>query len=297
MLQVIKRQKIWFMISGIILVSGILAIIFGGLKFGMDFTGGTLMEVAFEKNRPQTKEVEEALKPLDLGINTLQPAGEKDMVLRMKAMDNNKRKELIKKLNEKFGKIDEKRFESIGPTIGQELKRKAISAIAVVVLLIIVYIAYAFRKVTKQISSWKMGVCTVIALFHDLLLVIGVFALLGKFHGVEIDGLFVTALLTVLGYSVHDTIVIFDRVRYNLIKFPETPFEENVNNGINQTIVRSINTTATTLLVLSALYFFGGATMQWFIFALIIGFLTGTYSSIFIASPFLVMWERRSKRR
>jgi preprotein translocase subunit SecF len=295
MLQIIKHQKYWFTISGLILVGGIFALIFGGLKLGLDFTGGTLIEISFKK-RPAISSLQESLKPLDLNINTIQPAGETDFVLKMKNIDNEKRQEILKKLKEKYKKIEEKRFESIGPIIGQELKRKAFFAITFVLILIILYIAYAFRKVSKKISSWKLGVCTIFALFHDLLVVIGAFAILGKFKGVEVDTLFVTALLTVLGYSVHDTIIVFDRIRYNLIKFPEIPFEETVNNSINQTMTRSINTTATTLLVLFTLYFFGGQTISWFIFALILGFITGTYSSIFIASPLLVEWEKRSKK-
>lgn len=296
MLQIIKHRKYWFTISGIILSVGILALLFDGLKLGLDFTGGTLMEISFKK-RPEALKIQEVLKPLDLGIVTLQPSGDKNFVLKMKNIDNAKRQEIMTKLNGKFKKVNELRFESIGPTIGRELKKKAFVAIILALILIIFYIAYAFRKVSKKISSWKLGICTILALFHDLLFVIGAFALLGKFKGVEVDSLFVTALLTVLGYSVHDTIVVFDRVRYNLIKFSDIPFEENVNNSINQTMTRSINTTLTTLLVLFTLYFFGGQTLSWFLFALILGFLTGTYSSIFIASPLLVEWEKRSKHR
>ncbi|MEW6407473.1 MAG: protein translocase subunit SecF [Patescibacteria group bacterium] len=296
MLQIIKHRNYWFLLSALIILAGILAIIFGGLKLGLDFTGGTLMEISFNKQRPPIQELQDNLKALDLRISTIQPAGEKDYVLKMKNIDNEKRQEILTKLKKEYKNIEEKRFESIGPTIGQELKRKAVFAIIFVIILIILYIAYAFRKVSKKISSWKMGICTIVALFHDLLVVIGAFAILGKIIGVEIDSLFVTALLTVLGYSVHDTIIVFDRIRYNLIKFPDITFEKTVNNSINQTMTRSINTTTTTLLVLFTLYLFGGGTISWFIFALILGFITGTYSTIFVASPLLVKWEKRSKK-
>lgn len=296
MLQVIKHRRYWFILSGVVLALGILALIFWGLNLGLDFTGGTLMQISFKKDRPGIEEVKKELEQMELGIASIQPAEEKDIIIRMKVIDNEKRREMISKLSKKFEKVEEKRFESVGPTIGQELKRKAFIANILVLILIVLYVSYAFRKVSKKISSWKLGVCTILALFHDLIFVIGAFAILGKFKGVEVDGLFVTALLTVLGYSVHDTIVVFDRVRYNLLKEPDLPFEENVNNSVNQTITRSINTTLTTLLVLFTLYFFGGKTISWFIFALILGFVVGTYSSIFIASPLLVEWERRSKK-
>lgn len=296
MLKIIPHRKIWFIISGTLLLVSVISLILWQLKLGIDFTGGSLIEIEFQKERPDISEVEEALKSLNINISSTQPAGEKDILLRMETISEEQRMNLLNTLFDKFGSVKEKRFESIGPVIGKELKRKAIISIILVVILIILYVAYAFRKVSKQISSWKLGVCTVLALLHDVLIVIGCFSLLGKFLGVEVDILFATALLTILGYSVNDTIVVFDRIRYNLIKSPEIPFEKNVNLGVNQTITRSINTSLTTLLVLFALYLFGGQTISWFIFALILGFIVGTYSSIFLASPLLVVWEKRSRK-
>jgi preprotein translocase subunit SecF len=295
MLPIIKHRKIWYILSLLVLVPGIISLILWQLKFGLDFTGGTLMDLEF-KSRPNITEIKNNLEPLGLKIATIQPAGENDVLIRTETIPNEKRAEILNVLKEKYGEVTEKSFESIGPTVGKELRDKSIMATILVLILIIIYITYAFRKVSKEISAWKMGVCTVLALVHDLLVLVGIFSLLGKFMGVEVDSLFITALLTVLGYSVHDTIVVFDRIRYNLIKESSVPFEINANNSVNQTMVRSLNTTATTLLVLFSLYFFGGDSIKWFVLALIIGLISGTYSSIFVASPLLVDWQKRSKR-
>ena len=252
------------------------------------------MNLEFEL-QPSVTEIKNALQPLNIKIATIQPAGEKDVLIRMGTISNEQRIEILDTLKTKYGRVEEKSFESVGPTVGAELRRKAIIAISLVFIFIILYITYAFRKVSKEISAWKMGVCTFLALIHDLLVVIGIFSILGKFKNVEVNSLFITALLTVLGYSVHDTIVVFDRIRYNLLKNSSLPFEQNVNNAVNQTMTRSINTTSTTLLVLFSLYFFGGESIKWFVVALIIGLISGTYSSIFIASPLLCDWQKRSK--
>jgi preprotein translocase subunit SecF len=201
-------------------------------------------------------------------------------------------------LQEKFGSINEVRFDSIGPVIGKELQRKAVIAIILVLAGIIVYLAYAFRKITGGlVSSWAFGVNAILALIHDVLITIGFFAILGYFFKVEIDTLFVTALLTVIGFSVHDTIVVFDRIREGLKKHYGEVFENIVNNSINETIVRSINTSFTTLLVLVALYIFGGETIRYFALALIFGIIVGTYSSIFVASPLLLIWYNIRRKR
>jgi preprotein translocase subunit SecF len=294
MYKIIARRKIWYILSLLVLIPGIACLILWKLNLGLDFTGGTLINLGF-KSRPSITEVKNDLAPLSIKIASIQPAGENDMFIRMETIPNEKRIEILDTLKAKYGEVEEKRFESIGPTVGAELRRKAIIATSAVLICIILYITYAFRKVSKEVSSWKMGVCTILALIHDLLVVVGIFSLLGKFRGVEIDSLFITALLTVLGYSIHDTIVVFDRIRFNLIKNSSLSFEENMNNSLNQTMTRSINITVTTLLVLFALYFFGGDSIKWFVVALIIGLISGTYSSIFIASPLLIDWQKRSK--
>ncbi|MBI4122548.1 MAG: protein translocase subunit SecF [Parcubacteria group bacterium] len=194
--------------------------------------------------------------------------------------------------------VAEDRFESIGPTIGKELREKSVEAMIAVLIAIILYIAWAFRKVSEPVSSWKYGITAIIALAHDVMIPVGVFAVLGRVLGVEVDILFVTALLTILGYSVNDTIVVFDRTRENLAKSRHHgDFEEIVNVSVNETVTRSINTAFTTLLVLLAVFFFGGESIKYFILTLMVGVVAGTYSSIFLASPLLVEWEHWSRRR
>jgi len=191
--------------------------------------------------------------------------------------------------------IEELRYDSVGPSIGNELKQKSLYAIVIVLVAIVLYIAWAFRKVSKPVASWKYGLTSIIALFHDVMIVLGIFAILGRFFDVEINAAFIAAILTVLGYSVNDTIVVFDRVRENLPK-SEEDFEGTINTSVNQTLVRSINTSLTTLFVLLSILFFGGSTIRDFVLALSIGVFIGTYSSIFLASPLLVVWEKMKSR-
>lgn len=296
-MKIIQKSNIFLVITIVIVgVSVALTFIFG-LKLGIDFTGGSLLEISFKNERPKTTEIKEALKDVEGGVSQTQTAGGNDMIIRMKDLSEDSHQAVLENLNKNFGEIEEKRFETIGPTIGNELKRKAIIALAVVLVSIVLYLAYAFRKVSTEVSSWKFGVCAILALAHDLAVTVGAFAILGKYFNVEIDTLFVTALLTILGFSVHDTIVVFDRIRYNLIKQGSSrDFTELVNKSVNQTLARSLNTSATTLIVLVVLYLFGGASVQWFVFALIIGIISGTYSSIFVASPILVFWQKYSKK-
>jgi len=193
--------------------------------------------------------------------------------------------------------VAEERFESIGPTIGEEIKEKAWIAIIFTVFAIILYISYVFRKVSKPVASWKYGIGAILALVHDIVIVTGLFSILGHFYGMEVNSLFITALLTILGFSVNDTIVTFDRTRENLGKHYTGDFETIVNDSVNQTLTRSINTSFTTLIILFALFFFGGATISNFVLALIVGVFVGTYSSIFVASPILVSWYTLSKKK
>lgn len=257
------------------------------------------MELSFsieDGTRPEIQVVKETLAHLELGEINIQPSGENNLLFRMKTIDEATHQNILTALNEKFT-IKEKRFESIGPVIGQELKQKAIYAIAVALIAIICYIAWAFRKVSYPVASWKYGAVATITLFHDILIVLGIFSILGHFQNIEIGTPFVAALLTILGYSVNDTIVVFDRIRENLTRSPANTFKETANKGVNETLVRSLNTSLTTLFVLSAIYFFGGETIKYFALALIIGVITGTYSSVFTASPLLVSWQRWNKRK
>jgi len=189
--------------------------------------------------------------------------------------------------------VIEKRFDSIGPVIGEELKQKSIWAIFIVLIAIVLYIAYVFRKVAKPVESWKYGLSAIAALAHDVIIIMGVFCILGYLMNVEIDSFFITALLIILGYSVNDTIVTFDRVRENLHKKQHLTFKELINVSIKETLTRSINTSLTTFIILISVFIFGGETIKFFVLALMLGVVIGTYSSIFVASPLLLFWYKR----
>lgn len=302
MYQIIQKRKIWLTFSGIVVGLSIIALLLWGLNFGIDFTGGSLLELEFTGNRPSVSEVQSAVADLDLESLVIQPIGEQGMVLRFQDISEETHQAILVKISElfpdgaestsqAFSGFEQLRFDSVGPTIGQELKTKSLSAILLVLIAIVLYIAWAFSKVSKPVASWKYGLSAIVALFHDVTITLGVFAILGEFYGVEINSAFVAAILTVLGYSVNDTIVVFDRVRENLPK-SEDDFEGTVNVSVNQTIRRSINTSATTLVVLISILIFGGSTIRDFVLALSIGIFIGTYSSIFIASPVLVLWDK-----
>ncbi|MEA1936542.1 MAG: protein translocase subunit SecF, partial [Patescibacteria group bacterium] len=412
MIKIVQKRKIWFAFSAVLVSASLIALLAWGLKFGIDFTGGTLMEFSFKEETLNSQEIKEALADLNLGEINIQFSGEKDVLLRFKDVDedthqkiltaldfaisgednseenNNENKsgeeEDISEENEKENKeenniegieeskpfsgfikkalaadeeapgetenmedaesaeengikvttesgeeininageidlgnieneeidldamagtgrenanIKEKRFNSIGPVIGNELKRSAVWAIVIALIAIVLYIGFAFRKVSFPVSSFKYGIIATIALFHDVIITLGVFAVLGHFFSIEIGIPFVAAILAILGYSVNDTIVVFDRTRENLLKSGIDDFEEVVNKSVNETLIRSINTSFTTLIVLAALYLFGGDTIRYFVVALMVGISAGTYSSIFIASPLLVTWQKWDLKR
>jgi len=295
-MNIIRYYKIFFVFSAILVLASIISLFIFGLRFGIDFTGGSLLEVQFQEKVPSFSEIKNTLEKLDLGKLTIQPAGSKSVIVRLKDVDEETHQKILKEIGQ-LGDFEEKRFESIGPVIGSELKRRACWAIGFALVAIVFYVAWAFRKVSRPVASWRYGIAALVALFHDVMITIGVFSVLGHFYQVEIGLSFVAALLTILGYSVNDSIVVFDRLRENLLKFSWDNFQETVKVSIRQTIMRSINTSLTTLLVLFAIYFFGGETIKHFVLALIIGITAGTYSSIFIASPLLIIWERRRFRK
>jgi len=267
------------------------------LKLGIDFTGGSLLEVEYINIRPENKLVLENLAKIGVNEAVLQPTGEKGLILRLPDINEEKHQEILIALGGPKALTD-KQFTSIGPTIGKELRRNSLWAIAAVMLAILAYIAWAFRYVSRPIASWKYGIAALIALIHDITIPTGIFAVLGRFYGVTIDTLFVTALLTILGFSVHDTIVVFDRVRENLKKIGQREsFDEIVERSLRQTIVRSINTSLTVILAMLALYIFGGLTTKYFALAILLGVFFGTYSSIFIASFILITWNKFSLKR
>lgn len=288
MYNIIQKRKIWFWVSSTLVVASIVFLSIWGLKFGIDFTGGSLLEIRFESERPTVVDIKDQLSGVGLESLIVQPVGEKDMILRFQNTNENKHQEILNILEG----TEELRFDSIGPSIGAELKRKSVYATFIVLVAIIIYIAWAFRRVSKPVASWKYGIVAIIALFHDVLIVLGVFAVLGEFMNIEINTPFIAAILTVLGYSVNDTIVVFDRIRERLPKSEEN-FQNTINTSVNQTITRSINTSITTLLVLITILVFGGSSIRDFVLALSIGVMIGTYSSIFLASPLLTVFEKK----
>jgi preprotein translocase subunit SecF len=290
-MNIIKYRPIWYLLSAAMIGASIVFLAVFGLKEGIDFAGGSLLVVRYEGARPSPIEAENTVSSLNLGGIIVQPVGETDMSFRLKDMDEASHQKFVQQLKDKYGNITELRFDSIGPVIGQELRSKSIFALVIVFIAILIYIAYVFRKVSVPIASWKYGLITAFTAFHDIIIPIGLFALLGKLHGLEIGTSFVAAILTIMGFSIHDTIVVLDRVRENLQRTSGL-FEDIVNTSLNQTIVRSINTTITTLLALLAVYFFGGASVHDFSLALIVGIGVGAYSSIFIAAPMLVTWYK-----
>lgn len=308
-LNIIKTRKIWLAISGILVSLSVIALALWGLNFGIDFTGGSLLEVKFNQKAPSAVEVRESLKDLNLSSLIIQPTENNSVILRFKddkpelhskvlgslnALSEDLNKDYLQGAGEKEQLIEELRFDSVGPSIGKELKSKSFNSIVLVLVIIVLYISLTFRKVSKPVASWKYGVASIIALFHDVLIVLGVFAVLGKFYNTEVSTAFIAAILTVLGYSINDTIVVLDRIRENLPKSVDN-FMDTINKSIVQTLARSINTSFTTLLALVAIIVFGGSSIRDFALALAIGVFVGTYSSIFIASPLLIWFDRRKK--
>jgi preprotein translocase subunit SecF len=296
MLKILKYYKPLFIFSGVLFVAGVVALSVFGLKLGIDFKGGTITELQYPA-APDVAKVREVISSTDIHTAQLQTVGDTGLLIKTGVLDQGQHEKLIVALKEKTGSFEEKRFESIGPIIGQELRKDAVWQLVLVSLGIVLYISYAFRKIKRPITSWKFGWAAVLALLHDLFIVLGVFAVLGHFKGIEVDSMFVTAMLTVLGFSVHDTIVVFDRIRENLKVYAGQPIEFVINHSITQTIVRSLNTSLTVLFVLLAMLLFGGESIRYFVLALFIGIIAGTYSSIFVASPLLVLWQKWSARR
>lgn len=300
MLNIIKNRKIWLSISGILVALSITALSLWGLNFGIDFTGGSLLETKFTNYQPSINEIQESLANIGVSNLIVQPTEDGTTLLRFKESSQEVHQAINKSLSElaakNNGTAKEMRFDSIGPSVGQELKSKSFNAIFIVLLMMIAFIAYAFRKISKPVASWKYGLAAIIALSHDVLIVLGVFSALGHFTGMEINTAFIAAILTVLGYSVNDTIIVFDRTRENLPKSSQN-FEDTVNTSVNQVLTRSINTSLSVTLALLAILIFGGDSIRDFALVLAIGVFIGTYSSIFVASPLIVVWEKLTKKK
>ncbi len=296
MFDFVGKRKIFFIISGVLIGLSILALILFGLNLGIDFTGGTMMQAKFSNKDVSVDKIESSLASLKLSDVTVQKSGENTFIMKFKSeagheVKENMHQKIVKEL-EKIGEFKEETYTSIGPVIGKQMSKKAQTSIILALIAIILYIAWAFRKVAKfagKKESWRYGLGALVALFHDVVILLGFFAVFGRLAGVEINVAFVTALLTVLGYSVNDTIVIYDRIRENIILGKFKNLASAINHSLNETIVRSLNTSLTTLFVLLVIYFFGGASIHNFILAMMIGIGVGTYSSIAIASPFLLL--------
>ncbi|MBI2057647.1 MAG: protein translocase subunit SecF [Candidatus Yanofskybacteria bacterium] len=296
--------KILFFISVSMAVLAIISTFVFGLNFGTDFKGGAMLEVQFNQGVevPEVQKVSDVLAESEnLGEVSVSPVGEDSLILRLKEIDEATHQKILTDLKTAFGDLQEERFDSVGAAIGGELKRKSLTATILVLVLIVLYIAFVFRKLSKTLSPFAMGVAALIALAHDVLIPIGVFAFLGEYYGIEVTGVFVAAILTILGFSVSDTVVIFDRVRENVLRFGAPPtgragkedFGSLVHSSVMQTLTRSLNTTFTVLLSLIAIYFFGGESIKYFSLAMIIGIFLGAYSSISVASPILVWWSKK----
>jgi len=295
---IIKHKKIFIGISVLLIILSVISIFVFGLKIGIDFKGGALSEVVYKDIRPSQSELNPVIESLNLGSVLLQPTGDLGYIIKSRDLTEAEHTSLLNALSENGKNIlEEKSFNSIGPSVGRELTRKAIVAIILVSLAIICFIAFAFRKVSKPVSSWRYGFIAIVSLLHDVLIPVGIFTLFSHFKGVEIDTLFVVAVLTILGLSVSDTIVIFDRIRENLRNRVATEFSETVGTSLNQSFVRSICTSLTVILVLLSLVFFGPASTKYFALMLTFGMFFGTYSSIFLASPLLVWVEELQKNK
>lgn len=289
---IIKYRKLFFVISATTIALSVFAMVSKGFATGIDFKGGSIIEVSYDKV-PDTEVLARSLDDAGFSGSRIQMAGERDVIIKLRSLSEDEHQALTRTLAlDGSYQVTEKRFSSIGPTIGKELRSKAWIAIVMVIAGIVLFIAYAFRRVSEPVSSWKYGLVTTITLAHDIIVPAGIFAWMGK----EVDTLFVVALLSIMGISVHDTIVVFDRIRENLKTKLSSDFATTVGKSLEQTFSRSINTSLTVMIVLAALFFFGPASTRDFSFILWIGIFIGTYSSVFIASPLLVViekWQRR----
>lgn len=300
MVDFMRSKKWWFGISGILLIPGILGLSTWHLTFGIDFKGGSLAEYQVIDQQKDQKIIIDAFAKEGIKEPVIQTADQNNkplIIIRTESITDATHQSIVRLITTGDSKIQEISFENVSPQIGQDTANKAILAVIVASLAIIGYIAWAFRGVPKPASSWRFGVIAVIALLHDVLFIIGAYSLLGHYFHYEVDANFITAVLTVMGFSVHDTIVVFDRVRENLKRYNHMTFTQTVNASLNQTIARSINTSLTVLMTLLAVALLGGVSIRPFAVTLLLGIATGTYSSIFVATPLLDLWQSWNSRK
>mgnify|MGYP001585559140 CR=1 FL=1 len=293
---VIKYKKFFIILSALFMALSIASIAFFGLKLGIDFKGGSSLELVYtDGTRPELTEIKAGLVNAGFGDATVQPVGESGIVIKSRELSEQERATVVG-LAGAGEQVEQKSFTTIGPSVGSELKKKAIASIVLVLIAVILFVAYVFRKVSHPVSSWKYGFVVIVALIHDIIIPSGIFAFLGYLYGVEVDTLFIVALLTTLGLSISDTIVVFDRIRENIGAKKNMPFEQLVGQSLSQTFARSISTSVVVLLMVLSLVFFGPKSTQLFSIVLAIGMFFGIYSSIFLASPLLVFVEKLQKK-
>jgi preprotein translocase subunit SecF len=292
MIDIVKRRYLYFGISLLVIIPGMIALLVWGLPLAIDFKGGSLLDIRFDTGTvPQPAQVSAIYAENGFNDSIVQTSGTNGLIIRSIDMTDAQRNQLVSAMESRFNStITVNRFESVGPSVGQEVAKRAAGAVGLAALGILLYITLAFRGISH---AFRYGVAAIIAMLHDVAVVIGVEAILAHFLHWEVDALFLTALLTVIGFSVHDTIVVFDRIRENLNIYRKLPYETVVNHSIVQTLVRSVNTQLTVMLTLLSLALFGGITIRHFVVILLVGVFSGTYSSIFNASPILVVWENK----
>jgi preprotein translocase subunit SecF len=298
---IVKYRHIFYWITGVIVALALGAIAIFGLQLGIEFRGGAILEVSYEDERPAQERVEEAVANTDIEQSSVRGSGDSGYIIRTPSLAEEQRQSLMDSLSIGDATATQERFSSIGPVISSELRTKAFIAMGTVVIALVLFIAYVFRHVSEPVSSWKYGFIAILALLHDILLPVGLFAVLGYLVGAEVDVLFVMALLAILGYSVNDTIVVLDRVRENLRQNQDLniseDFELTVGKSLNQTFTRSINTSLTSGFVLLALFFVGAETTRHFALVLLAGVAAGTYSSLCLATPLLVTIHKYQQKK
>ena len=294
----LKLARFFVPLSAVLVVISLVLLVYPGLKLSLDFTGGTMMELRLPEGKAKT-DLEAALDSYAgerLGNVSLAETRARTVLLRLRNLSNEEHTALLDHIEQTGGPVTELQFTTIGPTVGASLKRRSLWALGLASLAIVGYIAFAFRQIPRHLSPWRFGVIAVATLLHDILITVGIFVILSQFTTFEVDTLFVTALLTILGYSVNDTIVIFDRIRDNLLhQDRREPFPVVAEKSLQQTLSRSLKTAVGTLIMLFSLLFLGAPNIRWFVLTLIIGIFFGTYSSIFIATPLLVYWRKRDR--
>lgn len=290
-MNLLKYKWIFFSISALILIPGLVSLILFGLKPGLDFVGGSLLEVSLpeQSDEVNSQEVFDQLKT-NYSLESVVASKENQLIIRGEELSNQQKDDLVKQLSEKYGQVEEIKFETVGPTLGKELLVKTIMAVILVAFFTVLYVWYEFK-------DFSFGICAILGMFHDSFILLGVFSLLGKFVQVEVDVLFVTAILTTLSFSIHDTIVIFNRIKELKKKHYQEKFVTVANVAVLENLARSINNSITIILMLLALVVLGGETIRWFSVALLIGAIIGTYSSTFVAVPLLTVWQERKKKK